>query len=571
MNKPRKTKPNTRKKPIDELELSEGEVLEAISELFGKKKSDAALAHYPTLRIQTNNLHAALQKSISSTNAIVDRWAIKLEEDSHTDEDFRTSDSPLSPYRIIAPALVRNMHHTANFLLDETRIIPAVQSKDISKTIPSFSDFVRLGAAVRAFLDSLVQTSYQLTTFDGKQLNYKFLQSLISFAPVAPQSLKTNIASPKLQKILNSYASLETKQRKDSSFTKASNEQFPQRLEAVCQKVNCESKRRRNIELLFNFCSDFVHSGYVSVLALGEPGAGFIMGGPDDSFTPRAENFSELKQRLLVECANAYAEIFLPVLRKAINRTLIQDDQWKDLLNNSISVINESLAIIGRKLIEPVRKGALGSGEELSIDCMCGRSLNLSTIQHEWDHYCRFCGSRFKFCEVPEETDYIISSSGPGDVLGSDAKKIRHLDHSELSKLDRIFRKHSNKLSKEPVEFRLVDDLMRCNEDTLQTDSYVTHVPTDIEKETCDTFTWVATKSLERCAIIQITCICGKICNYQTSPKSSVCHCPRCNRNIGIFGISGNIEKLEIKNTDGSPGHIEVQARNRFIKPGTAT
>lgn len=571
MTRNRKANSDPKKRPTAELKLSEGEVLNAISELFLKRKSDAALAHYPTLRIQTNNLHAALRESIFSISEIVELWAEKLGNDSRTDEKFRNPGSPLSSYRIIAPALVRNMHYTSDFLLEETQGIPAVQPKDISKTIPSFSDFIRLGAAVRAFLDSLVQTSYQLATFDGKQLNYKFLQSLISFAPVAPQSLQTNIASQKLQEILKNYASLENKKRKDSSFTKSSNEQFSQRLEVACQHAHCDNKRRRNIDLLFNFCSDFVHSGYVSVLALGEPGAGFIMGGPDDAFVPRAENFAELKQRLLTECANAYAEIFLPIFGSAINKTLTDEDQWSDLLKSSTSTIKKSLSIIGRVLIEPVRKGVLGTGESLSIDCMCGHSMSLSEIQHEWDRYCHSCGSRFKLHEVPEDTDYVISSSGIGNVLGSDAKKIKYLDHSERSKLDRIFRKHSYKLNKEPVEFQLINDLTRCNEDTLKTDSRVTHAPTEAEKKKCDLFTWVAAKSLERCATILITCNCGEVCNHQNSPNSSICQCPRCKRNIGIFGISGQIEHVEIMNPDGTIGEIEIQARNRFTKPNSAT
>ncbi|MCK9719403.1 hypothetical protein LT722_24545 [Pseudomonas syringae pv. syringae] len=562
MSKRQKNQPNTGSKAVDEQELSEGVVLKAIGELLSKKKSDAALAHYPTLRIQTNNIHSALTNAILSTDSIVDLWAAKLEKDIYVSEEFRRVDASISSYRIIAPALSKSMHQTASFLLDETKIIPAVQSKDILKTRPSFSDFVRLGAAARSFLDSLVQTSYQLATFDGKQLNYKFLQSLVSFVPVAPQSIKTNIGSPKLHKILNSYASLDTKKRKDSSYTKASHEQFPQRLEVACKKANYSNIGKRNIELLFNFCSDFVHSGYVSVLALGEPGTDFIMGSADDAFTPRAENFSELKQRILVECAKAYTGIFLPVLQLAIDRTLTQERQWADLINNSIDSVNQPLSITGRKLVEPIRSG-IKSGALLRIDCMCGQSFNLSEVKHEWDHYCRFCGSRFQLFEVPEETDYVISSSGPGDVQGSDATKIKDLSPDLHSKLIRIFKKHSIALSKDPIEFKFIYDLLRCDESTLKTNTCVTHAPDELEKEKCDTLTFVAAKSLERCPIIYIECNCGSTCRYVTSSATNICYCSHCKQNIGILGVSGNIEKIETRNSDGSTGYIQVQAKKR--------
>jgi hypothetical protein len=90
-------------------------------------------------------------------NTIVDEWAVELACDDHVVPDFRSTDSTVSSYRTIAPALVRNAHHTADFLLEETRAMPAVDTHRAGETTPSFSDFVRLGAAVRGFLDAAVR------------------------------------------------------------------------------------------------------------------------------------------------------------------------------------------------------------------------------------------------------------------------------------------------------------------------------------------------------------------------------------------------------------------------------
>ncbi|RYD17764.1 MAG: hypothetical protein EOP89_18380, partial [Lysobacteraceae bacterium] len=193
----------------------------------------------------------------------------------------------------------------------------------VGEVVPSFSDFVRLGAATRVFLDALVQTAFQLVAFDGPQLNYKFLHSLLGFAPVAPASLHKNIYSPEIQAALTKFASMSGTDIKNSQFVTRSNEQFGQRLKVAGEHVGLSEQRRRNLELAYSFCSDFVHSGYVSTLAVGEASPGFIMGGPGDAFTPDAENFAELKQRLLAECAGAYADLLIPALLSALGRTLL--------------------------------------------------------------------------------------------------------------------------------------------------------------------------------------------------------------------------------------------------------
>jgi hypothetical protein len=122
--------------------------------------------------------------------------------------------------------------------------------------------------------------------------------------------------------------------------------------------------RRRNLELLFGFCSDFVHSGYVSVLAIGEPSSDVILGGAGDAFTPRAENFAELKQRLLAECAGAYADLLVPALRHAIGRTLATGlpSAWDEDLSAAVAIIGDIRTILHRRLVEFVRKGFIASG-----------------------------------------------------------------------------------------------------------------------------------------------------------------------------------------------------------------
>lgn len=552
---------------------SQADVLHAIAALFDMQPSAAALGHYPTLRIQTDNLQEALRTAIGLVGMTVDDWAVDLAVDNRVAPDFRSVGSILSPYRKIAPALVRNVHRTADFLIEETRTMPAVDTYRAGETTPSFSDFVRLGAAVRGFLDATVQTAYQLATFDGLQLNYKFLQSLLSFATVAPASLHSNIVSPEMQAALNAYVALASKDKKNSGFTKAAHDQFPQRLTVGSQAAGLPDWRRRNLELLFSFCSDFVHSGYVSVLAIGREAPGFILGGPEDAFTPRAENFAEMKQRLLAECAGAYADLLVPVLRQAIDRMLVAGTPLTlaERLNTASGRIGNVRAVLLRRLVEPVRRGLLGSNKTLDIRCMCGGEVQLEPPHYEWDRFCPDCGSRFSLHEVDDAVDYVVSATGVSNVLGGDAPKVSELDHAMRDKLLRIGVTHPLSDNKGEVSFLLITDLERCDETTLQVPSQITSAPRGDDRTRCSLMAFVAEKSIERCPIVRITCNCGTAADYRTATKTNVVQCPHCKTNIGLLGVSGDVESVQILNPDGSPGSAPIQGRNRFSVPGKAT
>lgn len=549
---------------------SDADVLQAIADLLTAKRSSAALAHYPTLRIQTNNLHAALESAIRRAELVLDRWSAKLSNDGEVAPEFQVQGTALSPYRTIAPVLIRNLHRTADFLLEETRAAPAVGVHQVADIVPSFSDFVKLGAAVRGFLDALVQAAYQLATFDGFQLNYKFLQSLLSFATVAPPSLHTNIVSAKMQAALDAYVTLSNKHKKNSAFTKAAHDQFPQRLQVACHLAGLPDWRRRNLELLFSFCSDFVHSGYISVLAIGDPEPAVILGGPDDAFTPRAENFAELKLRLLAECAGAYADLLVPVLRHAADRTHVSGmpSDWKDELDTVMTGIGDVRAILHRQLVEPARKGLIASGAMVRIHCMCGHQVELGPPHHEWDRFCPNCGSRFVLHEVGGEVDYVVSQVGIGDVLGGDAPKIGALNAAAKAKLYRIATRHAPKDEQDVIRFVLITDLDRCNENTLEVPSQVTSCPSDNDRKRCQLFAFVSAKSVERCATVRIHCNCGAEVDYVTATRTNICRCSNCERVIGLIGVSGDGYEVTIQNPDGTPGTAPIQARNRFKIPG---
>ncbi len=375
-----------------------------------------------------------------------------------------------------------------------------------------------------------------------------------------------------MQGALDAYVALPNKEKKNSAFTKAAHDQFPQRLLVSSQLVGLSDLRRRNVELLFSFCSDFVHSGYVSVLAIGSIEAEVILGGPGDAFTPKAENFAELKLRLLAECAGAYADLLVPVLRHAIIRTCAagMPSDWKDELDTAIGAVGDVRAILHRQLVEPVREGLIASGVDVRIECMCGSHVDLSQPHHEWDRFCPRCGSRFVLHEIGDEVDYVVTQAGIGDVLGGDAPKIITLNAAAKAKLKRIAAKHAPKNEKDAVSFLLITDLDRCNVDTLEVPFQVTSTPNARDRKRCQLFAFVSAKSLDRCAAVRVQCNCGAGVDYVTAIGTNIWQCSNCQRFIGLMGVSGDGSAVTIQSPDGTPRSAPIQARNRFKVPGIA-
>lgn len=332
--------------------------------------------------------------------------------------------------------------------------------------------------------------------------------------------------------------------------------------------MSASPKRKQNLELLYAFCSDFVHSGYVSTLATSEAGPGVIMGGPNDVFTPHAENFAELKQRLLAECAGAYAGLLIPALLSALNRMLSlgAEQAWVSALDAARSGVEAVRVVLNRELVEPLREGSIGSKVTVGIDCVCGGHLDWQPPHHEWDAFCPICGSRFRPFPIDEDIDYVLSPSGIGEVNGGDAPRISELGSALREKLARIAERHKPEPQDKSVPFIFVRDLARCDEETLNVPAMIVTAPAQ-DMGRCELFAFVSAKSLERCPVVRIDCNCGLPADYYTSSGTNVCNCGACKRSIGLFGVSGGGESVKVQNPDGTPGTAPIQARRRFDEP----
>lgn len=526
-------------------------------------RSSAALSHYPSVRIQTANLNRALLLSVEETLGVLAAMSSLLDDDAAVTEEFRGPSTALCHFRRIGPRIVGNLLLIAKKLTKATPPEPKLTLAQASLLKGSFEDFCDLCTAVRQFVDTLVECSYQLCALDPAYLNYKVLESLASFVVVAPASLQTPIYSRELETVVQEYVRMNSRTRKNSDFTLASHEQFPQRVDFLCNTLSPSYHHnvRGNLNSVFKFCSDFAHVGYVSTLVVGSEVGQVYMGSAEDVFYPRSENFAELKLQLLRESAIFYGDIFLRALKSFLTRLLgAAGNELAGRVSDGQSKLFKALGFTYRTLVEPIREGLVGGDATIRYDCNCGGHIEWPSPHSDWDNYCPECGARFVMHEVPANVEYVISASGPGDVTGGRATKIRDLPERLRQKLTRLSEKHKPPVGDgNAISFLHITDLEHTDEDTLEVAVRVLGVPPAEIKKECQLFTFVSGNALGRAAEFLIRCSCGATAPYDVASERYAVRCPKCNSLIGLIVVSGDSTHVSGRGFDGSPCEYPIQ------------
>jgi hypothetical protein len=536
-----------------------GEVLSVIADALTRQPANHALEHLPSLRARTRRLHNDFVSVLDKADALVTDWGRALRDDEVVVDAFKRPGSSQEPFRRIAPIIVSNFQRVARALTKETTpSAPATTVDELSKVVARFEDFINLGSVVRQYTDSVVETSYQLGNLDAAKFNYKFLESLVSFAPVAPVSLHQTLYSDALQAAVSEFAAMTGGQRRDSAFSRDEHAQFGRRVAWLKERLGTTDRLEQSLNKIFKFCSDFVHLGYASSVALGPVSTPQIVMGAGDLFTAPTLNYAELRVRLLGECARYYAEIFAPTLVYAFEAMLVDADDFvvrARELTELLSVTRHYVA--GVMAIEFIKDGLIESDQSIQIECgFCETTLKWQAPHHVWDCYCEGCGKQFQADVVPEAVDYIVSSEGFSKVNGSDAPEIDALSVPLREKLDAIRQRHVPAREGEPLPYVSVTDLERVEVETLNVPSICTSRPGPEYDGQYPVIAYAASKALARQIEVAIHCNCGAQVIYAPATGSNVCRCKACQTLIGIFGISGNATEMPVLDGPGGPRRL---------------
>jgi hypothetical protein len=515
----------------------------------------AALAHFPSLRAQAARPNTDFEIAVGDVDGVVQWVKARLEDGALVEEAFRDP-ADAAPFRQIVPVLLESFQRIAHKLLAATKPAKRATSIDeIARIEARHDDFIDLGTVVRQFIDSMIETAYQATKLDPHAFNYKFFESLVSFAPVAPLSLHSRLYSEEIQRTIQNFAAPDGRKRRVEAYASNEHRKFGERVDFLGAHVGANQWCRDRIKLVFKFCSDLVHLGYASDVALGSISTGqIVLGTAGDYYTASAENLAEVKLRLLRECAHYYVQFFIAACKVSMQSMLTDALEGVEMLDRAGQALSTSHGLNDRTAFEFIRDGLVGSDRTINIECgRCGDRFSWKPPHHRWDCYCRGCGALYEVEIVPEAVDYMVSVEGASLVLGSDAPDVPDLPRPMREKLRRIGQRHLPPREAEGMHFCRITDIEHVNEETLVVDTRCTVRPAmDAQFQLVG---YVAYKALTRQEEVRLICACGASVRYATASADLLCRCAQCGRIIGVFGVSGDGTHIAL--ADASDGTLQ--------------
>ena len=520
------------------------DALKAIQGKLANLSGGAALDHYPSLRVKTRILNGCLDQCSKRVSESCKQLKEILGSDSKVRTDACAATDPLYYYRQIVPQMWSNFDAVVGKLLADTQPAPVIPFGERTRSEGNFEEFSDLTTSVRQFIENLIIDSFQFVVLDPRELTYQILKSLLSFVIVAPNCLKLPIFSDDLHNVVQAFANLSGKKRRNSAFTRTRYATFTDKAEFLGAelKPSYHNNVTGNLVTVFNFCSEFAHVGYVSTLVTAHSRSEIYMGGPTDTFVPREENLAKLKQQLLCECVIFYADFYVPALRRFVD-AFVTDKAKEDLIaeldaiRGVLTKAADETNIVGR--IQPVVSGLIGSTQVISFDCSCGGRIDWKPPHHQWDNYCENCGARFEMTEVSPLACYAISSEGVGEVVGSVACSIDQLSPERRKKLKGIWELNKNRLKREEraMEFLYVGNIDAVDEAGNNPPGQLLRVP---PKGLWDIGAMVSGTAVELREKIDVVCNCGTVVVFKKPFVDELLRCPQCNARIGIFVVAGD-------------------------------
>ena len=73
----------------------------------------------------------------------------------------------------------------------------------------------------------------------------------------------------------------------------------------------------------------------------------------------------------------------------------------------------------------------------IDLPCQCGKVRHWAPPHNSEELFCEGCGSHFNLLEIEGESDYVITSSGPVRIIGSEAPAFKDLPVEEREKLQK--------------------------------------------------------------------------------------------------------------------------------------
>lgn len=420
--------------------MTEHEILSSIARNLSERKRTTALNNYEVLGNNIKYVNELLKHAIVEF-AVIQSSAVEcFKNPAVLNEAFKES-NVLAPFTKIVPRIIANgLAILEKFALNtEPDDRSDVSLDSLNKLQRGFMEYNNLVTAARQIVDSLVSDGYQLYLLDSKSANYHVLVSLNSFDKFVTASIRDALFTKEIVDALAEFRKLDYKKWASSHITKCAQPTFANKVDFLFEQIGLSSENsfKDEIKDLFKFSSEFTHIGYVSTFFTSSLESEVILGDDIGPYLPSAENFSELKYKILETVTSLFAKLYIPVLASMIGKIITQDTAKDYLLrlSNLASKMQEQIKTRNNKYYFFIKSGLIGSDKIIDLKCQCGTTKSWKTPHDLNSLYCATCGSHFNLLEVEGESGYIITSAGPIKVIGSDVPDFHKLPIEEQNRM----------------------------------------------------------------------------------------------------------------------------------------
>ncbi len=421
-----------------EIFMNEIDILKKLTSNLTERKSTAALSNYEVL---CNNIlfsHELLGKGLSYLNIIVSDLKLILSNNSALHNEYKCG-SDLYSFALIVPVLLRNDIEVISklFYLTSPDDRRGIDFNNVGSLHKGFVDYNNLVTATRQFIDSLVTDAYQLQMLKPKEFNYHVLLSLNSFEKYATKSIRQGLFNDEVESSLREFRKLGFHEWKNSNITHCQHTSFSNKVDYLFSELSRfspdDASYKIEIKNLFNFSSEFTHIGYISTFFTSQAGAQPIFGSDQGPYLLSTENFSELKYQILESCIRFIFLIYVPVLKKCIEKMILNEYSISIIksLSNLILLLENGIKTRNNKYYFFVCDSLIGSSKEICLPCVCGHLNYWKPPHNNSDLFCTGCGSSYNILSVDGDPGYIITSNGPVKVIGSTAPDFHDLPLNE--------------------------------------------------------------------------------------------------------------------------------------------
>jgi hypothetical protein len=432
--------------------MNDTDILRHIASGLSERKSSAALSNYLVLSNNIQYVNNVLRYATHVFTGIEAAAARHLSTPANCKACYRET-APLAPFTRIIPRVIANgLAMLEKFVLaSEADDRHGITVDNVTKLHRGFMEYNGLLTTTRQLVDSMISDAYQMWLLEPRALNYHVLVSLNSFDRYVTPSIRQALFTKEISDALAEFRKLRFREWADSPITCCAQPTFGQKVDFLFDQLGMTSEQVFSEELkdIFKFSSEFTHIGYVSTFFSSSAGSEVIFGDEVGPYLPSTENFSELKYRILETATRLLARVYLPSIARGWKEMLEPDvaQPLSGSLDTLVEEVQQHLKTRNGQYYFFVRSGLVRSDSVIELPCMCGVVRHWAPPHEAGDLYCKGCGSHFNLLEIEGNSGYVITSTGPVRIIGSDAPEFKDLPVEEQMKLmkevDELTRKKS--------------------------------------------------------------------------------------------------------------------------------